>query len=165
MKNYEIAFIVSPHLSEEEVKTTKEKIKKIIEEGGGKVLEETSWGKKDLAYPIKKEKQGFYEFIIFQSDPALIASFEQKIKLLEEVLRFMICIAIPSPTAEEKKEIKEKAEKPKEKTKKEKKTPPKTSKTTKTKTTLEKESSKEESALDEQYKELDKKLKEILEED
>lgn len=170
MKDYEISCIFSGKFSEEEVKKIKENVKKLIEEVGGKILGEESWGKKQLAYPVKKENQGFYEFITFQINPLALADLEKKIRLMDEVLRYLIVLFLPKKIIEEKpkekkKKIKEKVEKEKKKT--EELVPKKLIKKTKPARKKSVPAEKKvplKAPSEEQYKELEKKLKEILKE-
>lgn len=90
MRAYELTLIVSPDLSSEEQKKQLEKIKKIIGDLGGKSEEEREWGKRELAYPIKKKNVGYY-FLWRITLPAEKSSeFDRRIKLEEGILRYLL---------------------------------------------------------------------------
>ncbi|MCD6528159.1 30S ribosomal protein S6 [bacterium] len=87
---YELLYIIPGNFSEEELKPVIENIKKIINELGGKIIQEKNLGKRKLAYPIKHIFQGYYIVNVFNSEPENIKKIDQKIKPLPEVLRHLI---------------------------------------------------------------------------
>lgn len=89
MNNYETVFILTPVLSEAQVKEAVTKYKKFITDGGGKVVNEENWGMKKLAYPIQKKSTGFYVLLQFEADGAFIAELETTFKRDETVMRFL----------------------------------------------------------------------------
>lgn len=89
MNQYEAVFIVTPVLSEPQVKETVKKFRDIITENGGDMIHEEDWGMKKLAYPIQKKSTGFYHLFEFKANPAFIDKFEIEIRRDEKVIRFM----------------------------------------------------------------------------
>lgn len=89
MNQYEAVFIVTPVLSEPQVKETVKKFRDIITENGGEMIHEEDWGMKKLAYPIQKKSTGFYHLFEFKANPAFIDKFEIEIRRDEKVIRFM----------------------------------------------------------------------------
>lgn len=89
MNQYETVFILTPVLSEQQMKEAVKDYEKFIKAGGGKVVSKEDWGLRKLAYPIQKKSNGFYNLFEFQADPSLIAEFELKFKRDERVLRFL----------------------------------------------------------------------------
>ncbi len=89
MNQYETVFILTPVLSDEQMKEAVEKFKGIITDEGGKIVNEENWGLKKLAYPINKKSTGFYEFLEFEAEPALIAKLEVNYRRDERVIRFL----------------------------------------------------------------------------
>jgi len=83
MKNYEITFITQEDQKEKPVKT-------ILEGLNGKILNTSSLGQKTLAFPIKKEKSGFYTTVNFEIEPEKLTDLNKKLALEEEILRFLI---------------------------------------------------------------------------
>lgn len=89
VNQYETVFIVTPVLSETQVKETVEKFRGLIAEKGGELIHEENWGLKKMAYPIQKKSTGFYYLLEFKADPAFVSKFEIEMKRDERVIRFM----------------------------------------------------------------------------
>ena len=86
---YEIGFIVTPEVSEEEVKKIIESITATITKANGVIENLDEWGRKKLAFPIKKNLEGYYVFVLAEVDGAVIATLERRLKQMEKVLRFI----------------------------------------------------------------------------
>ncbi len=89
MENYEIMFIVKPTLDEESLKETVKSLEKIITAMKGKV-QTKDMGKRQLAYPIKKEISGFYYVFTVNATHDVISEFDRKARINENVLRHQI---------------------------------------------------------------------------
>ncbi|MEI6815707.1 MAG: 30S ribosomal protein S6 [Bacteroidota bacterium] len=89
VKSYETVFILTPVLSEEQMKEVVGKYNKFITEHGGEIVHEDRWGLRKLAYPIQKKKNGFYSLFEYKSKGDLIAKLELEFKRDERVLRFL----------------------------------------------------------------------------
>jgi len=90
MKNqYETVFIVTPVLSDAQVKETVKKFKDFLTEEGGEFLNEEDWGLRKLAYPIQKKTTGFYNLFEFKADPSVVEKLEIQYKREERVIRFL----------------------------------------------------------------------------
>ena len=89
MNQYETVFILTPVLSDEQMKEAVGKFTGIITDNGGKIVNEESWGLKKLAYPIQKKTTGFYQVVEFEADPTVIAKLEVNYRRDERVLRFL----------------------------------------------------------------------------
>ncbi|MCD6555923.1 MAG: 30S ribosomal protein S6 [Bacteroidetes bacterium] len=89
MNQYETVFIVTPVLSDDQVKETVKKFKKILTDGGAKILVEEDWGLRKLAYPIKHKTTGFYNLIEFDAEGALIEKLETEFRRDEKIIRFL----------------------------------------------------------------------------
>ena len=89
MNQYETVFILTPVLSDDQMKEAVEKFKKILTEGGAELLNEELWGLKKLAYPIQKKSTGFYAMIEFKAEPEGIKTLETFYRRDEKVLRFL----------------------------------------------------------------------------
>lgn len=159
---YELTYIISGQLSEEEVVKCAEALKKLLP--NGQVIEEKAWGRRELAYPINKQKAGYYFTLVFQAEPSQIGSLNQKLKLQEEVLRYLIVKTTLPPEKTAAKPIEKKSQKsvrkteskPEAKIEKKEKKEPKAQKETKLSAELEEEAEK--------MRVLEEKLKEILKE-
>lgn len=90
MTKYEIMFIVKATQESADVKKTAENAKKILTTEGAKVTEFKELGEKKLAYPIKKEINGYYYVMQVEAEKEAITEFDRKIKLDENVLRHLI---------------------------------------------------------------------------
>jgi small subunit ribosomal protein S6 len=90
MRQYELAYIIHPELDETAFKGAVDRIQGMIEAGGGKVTKADMWGKKRLAYEIRKQKEGNYVFLQTEMPPAFCAELERSLSLMEPVMRFMI---------------------------------------------------------------------------
>ena len=89
MKNYETVFILTPVLSDDQMKDAVKKYAKILNDGGAKILNEEMWGLKKLAYQIRHKSTGFYNLFEYSADPSLIAKLETEFKRDERVIRFL----------------------------------------------------------------------------
>lgn len=92
MRQYEVAYIASPELDQEELNALEERVKGWIAAAGGEVLAVDRWGKKRLAYPIKKRADGFYFFVKANMPPEAAAVLEREFGISEHVLRSMITV-------------------------------------------------------------------------
>jgi small subunit ribosomal protein S6 len=90
MREYEFIFILKPKLKESEQKKKIAQIEKLVADLDGKVKKKEVWGKKDLAYPIAKYKQGIYVQFNFSLPEKNVKAWEEKIKLEEEILRYLL---------------------------------------------------------------------------
>ncbi len=89
-RKYELMAIFVPELDEEAVKSEIEKIKDIIASKDGEVEKVDNWGKRTLAYEIKKRKEGTYVIFNFVLPSSEVLSFKNILKLNENILSFMI---------------------------------------------------------------------------
>ncbi|MCD7722099.1 MAG: 30S ribosomal protein S6 [Prevotellaceae bacterium] len=90
MNQYETVFILTPVLSDEQMKEAVSKFKGILTAGGAEIINEELWGLKKLAYSIDKKSTGFYVLIEFKADPTLIAKLELNYRRDERVIRYLI---------------------------------------------------------------------------
>jgi small subunit ribosomal protein S6 len=89
LNQYETVFIVTPVLSEPQMKEAVQKFRNLITDNGGKIVHEEDWGLKKLAYPIQKKTTGFYSLLEFNSEPAFINKLETEYRRDERIIRFM----------------------------------------------------------------------------
>ncbi|MDR2898699.1 MAG: 30S ribosomal protein S6 [Clostridiales bacterium] len=90
MNKYEITVVVKPNLEEEALNNEFQQIQELIERFNGTVEKVDDWGKRRLAYEIQKINEGFYRFFTVTGDGALPAEVESRIRLRENVLRYLI---------------------------------------------------------------------------
>ncbi len=90
MKEYELALVVSAKITDEERTAVVAKAKDYITRHGGEVGETEEWGKRKLAYPIQKMEEGYYYFIQFTAGPETPNELEQRMRIMDNVLRYLI---------------------------------------------------------------------------
>ncbi|HOI87180.1 MAG TPA: 30S ribosomal protein S6 [Lentimicrobium sp.] len=89
MKNYETVFIMTPVLSDEQMKEAVAKFQKMLKDKGAEIVHEDHWGLRKLAYPIQKKTSGFYHLIEFKAEGNIIQDLEVAFKRDERVIRFL----------------------------------------------------------------------------
>lgn len=89
MNQYELALVLNGTLTDEVRDDALAKVKALIERFEGKITNIDDWGKRRLAYEIQKTREGFYYFITFESEAEAPAQIEQRIRIMETVLRFL----------------------------------------------------------------------------
>ena len=89
MNHYETVFILTPVLSDDQMKEAVEKFKTILTDNEAKIVNEEQWGLRKLAYPIEKKTTGFYTLIEFDAEPTVVATLETAYRRDEKVLRFL----------------------------------------------------------------------------
>ena len=87
--NYESVFILTPVLSDSQMKDTTDKFIKLLKDNGAELVNTESWGLKKLAYTIQHKNTGFYHLVEFKAEPTLINTLEIEYKRDEKVLRFL----------------------------------------------------------------------------
>jgi len=90
MNHYETVFILTPVLSDDQVKEAVKKFRDLITAKGGEVIWEEDWGLKKLAYPIQHKKTGFYHLIEFKLDPEAVKDLDLAFRRDERVIRHLI---------------------------------------------------------------------------
>ena len=90
MENYEGLFIIKPDIKEEAVLGIQKIIADNVTKHSGAVKKEESWGKKQLAYPVKKFKEGYYYKLEFTAPTSSITKLEEAYRLNADILRTMI---------------------------------------------------------------------------
>ncbi len=89
LNQYETVFIITPVLSEAQMKEAVEKVRKIITDNGGEIVHHQDWGLRKLAYPIQNRSTGFYNHFEFRAPGELIARLETEYKRDERFIRFL----------------------------------------------------------------------------
>lgn len=90
MRKYEVAFIVHPDLDETAFTEVQERVKSWISEAGGKVTDVDLWGKRKMAYEIRKQTEGQYVLFNTEIPPSFCADLEHNLQLHESIMRFMV---------------------------------------------------------------------------
>lgn len=89
MNQYETVFILTPVLSEDQMKEAVKKYEEYLVEKGAEIVHQEDWGLRKLVYPIQKKTTGFYHLFEFKDAGQLIADFELQLKRDERILRFL----------------------------------------------------------------------------
>lgn len=90
LRDYEMVFIISPEVGDEDVSATIEKVNRFITERGGTVTEVNQWGRRKLAYPIRKNWEGNYVLTQFKLEPAKSRELKESLRASEEILRHLL---------------------------------------------------------------------------
>ena len=90
MREYELVFIVHPDLEETAVNEAITRVQGWITDAGGQVTKTDLWGKRRLAYPIRKQTQGHYILINATMAPAFGIELERNLRIFEPVMRFLV---------------------------------------------------------------------------
>ena len=91
MNKYELTLVVNAKIEEEARTAVVDKVKAYVEKFGGSITNVEECGLKKLAYEIQKMKEGFYYFITFESDSNCPNEVEQRVRIMENVIRYL-CI-------------------------------------------------------------------------
>ena len=89
MNHYETVFILTPVLSDAQMKEAVEKFEGVIKDAAGTIVNEEIWGLRKLAYPIQKKSTGFYTLLEFDADPTVVKKLETQFRRDERVIRFL----------------------------------------------------------------------------
>jgi len=93
MNKYELVCIIHPDLDETAFNESIEKINGWITDVDGEIKTTDIWGRRRLAYPIQKQREGQYVLITASIPPTNIVRLEQNLRFLEPIMRYMITVA------------------------------------------------------------------------
>lgn len=89
MNKYELCVVISSKIEDDARAAVLDKVKDYIVRAGGEITDIDEWGKKKLAYEIQKMSEGYYYFIHFDAEPTAPAQIESRIRIVDDVLRFL----------------------------------------------------------------------------
>jgi len=89
VRNYEVVFIAAPTLTGEELDAFINHAQTVIEGKNGKVVKVDNWGKKSLAYKIKKFREGYYVVLSIEAEGGAIAELERRFRVTDFIIRFI----------------------------------------------------------------------------
>ena len=89
MNSYETVFILTPVLSDVQMKEAVENTKKLLKDNGAEIINEENWGLRKLAYPIQKKSTGFYQLLEFKAPANTIEKLEVAYRRDEKIIRFL----------------------------------------------------------------------------
>ena len=87
--HYETVFIMTPVLSEEQMKETVQKFEKLLTDQGAEIVHQENWGLRKLEYPIQKKSSGFYHLFEFKADGNVVNELELQFRRDERIIRFL----------------------------------------------------------------------------
>lgn len=90
MRDYELTYIIKPDLDPAALADVIERVNGFVTADGGAISKTNQWGLRQLAYPIRRYREGQYVFSLIQIEPASVARIEQRLRLTEDVLRFLL---------------------------------------------------------------------------
>jgi small subunit ribosomal protein S6 len=93
LREYETIYILRPDTLNDKVAEVNGRVRGIIESMGGVVLNVDNWGKRKLAYEIKKELKGIYLYWKYLAQPTVVSEFERNMRMLDPVIRYMTIVA------------------------------------------------------------------------
>ena len=97
MREYELMYVLAPDLPEEGLTAATERVTTLITNRGGEITKTDTWGRRRLAYPIKRHMDGYYTILRFNFDPQVTDELDRSLRLNEQVLRHIIVHAVDVP--------------------------------------------------------------------
>ncbi len=89
LNHYETVFIMTPVLSEEQMKETVKKFENILLEKGAEIVHQENWGLRKLEYPIAKKTSGFYHLFEFKAEGNIVKEYELQYRRDEKIMRYL----------------------------------------------------------------------------
>jgi small subunit ribosomal protein S6 len=89
-RDYELVLVVSPDAGDEGFPTTVDRVTRFIQDRGGEIKDVDPWGRRRLAYPIRRATEGFYAVVHFSIEPTQVRPLEGNLDLAEDVLRHLV---------------------------------------------------------------------------
>jgi len=103
VRQYETGFVLSPTLSEEETAQFVQQMAEIVAQKKGRMVKQDNWGKRRLAFPIKRFQEGVYVFFTYEGAGDISVEMERRFKQTDAVIRFMTVLKDPRDMARRKK--------------------------------------------------------------
>jgi small subunit ribosomal protein S6 len=88
-RTYEILFIADPNLGEPEVDALAAQVQGFVEKDGGKLQKVEKWGKKRLAYDVRRHREGYYVLLVVDGTGAMVKEVERRIKVTDGIIRYL----------------------------------------------------------------------------
>lgn len=92
MRKYELMVIFPPEADDKVVQGVTDRISQVLDEQGGKIGSVSKWGKRRLAFEIKRHTEGFYVVVEFESEPAAVKELDRVLALADDVVRFKVVV-------------------------------------------------------------------------
>ncbi|MDX1904195.1 MAG: 30S ribosomal protein S6 [Thermonemataceae bacterium] len=88
-KQYETVFIITPVLSEEQMRDTVEKFRKVLTDNGAEIIHEENWGLKKLTYSIQHKSSGFYHLLEYKAPVSIVNTLHTEFSRDERIMRYL----------------------------------------------------------------------------
>ena len=90
MRRYELMLIIRPDAPDEKAAAVIDRTTRYVVASGGQIVKVAPWGRRRLAYPIDRHREGSYHIVVFESPAEAILELERSLQITEEVLRFLV---------------------------------------------------------------------------
>lgn len=94
MRRYELMLVIRPDAPDERASAVIDRTTRYVVASGGQIVKVAPWGRRRLAYPIDRHREGSYHIIVFESPAEAIAELERSLQITEEVLRYLVTRAV-----------------------------------------------------------------------
>ena len=90
MRRYELMLVIRPDVADDKSQALVDRTTRQIVTAGGQIVKVAPWGRRRLAYPIDRHREGSYQIILFEAPPGAITELEHTLLITEEVLRHLV---------------------------------------------------------------------------
>lgn len=90
MRRYELMLVLRPDMPDDRLQAVLDRTTRAVSTGGGQILKVAPWGRRRLAYPIERFREGSYHIVLFEAPPEVVAELERGLLITEEVLRHLV---------------------------------------------------------------------------
>lgn len=94
MRRYELMLVLRPDAPDDKAAAVIDRTTRYVVASGGQIIKVAPWGRRRLAYPIDRYREGSYHIVVFESPAEAIAEMERSLHITEEVLRYLVTRAI-----------------------------------------------------------------------
>ena len=94
MRRYELMLVIRPDAPDDKVSAVIDRTTRYVVASGGQIVKVAPWGRRRLAYPIDRHRDGSYHIVVFEAPPEAIVELERSLQITEEVLRYLVTRAI-----------------------------------------------------------------------
>ncbi len=90
MRKYELMYIIRPNIEDEAKKALIERFNNVLTDNGAELVDSKEWGKRRLAYEINDFRDGYYQLLHVNSEPAAVEEFSRLAKINEDIIRHIV---------------------------------------------------------------------------
>ena len=90
LRTYELVYIVTPEASEEQIASIHEQVEQTTQRMGGSLSKTENWGRRKLAYEIKRQKEGVYVLEVIEGTGELMKELDRRLKVVDQVIRHLV---------------------------------------------------------------------------